>query len=95
MLDDPQEMAAFFTEPQPFYVVMLQPEYEEFRSRGMPIRQVYSRAGMWVTSGRALWRRAPPPTVFVVVTQRRITGVHEQKEKRTKHAKTHPAYRHP
>ena len=57
------------TTRQPFYVVMLQPEYEEFLSRGVPLKEVYAREGMWVTSGRALWRRAPPPTRFVVATR--------------------------
>ena len=69
MLDDPAEMAAFFNDPEPFYVVMLQPGYEEFLSRGVPLKEVYAREGMWVTSGRALWRRAPPPTRFVVVSR--------------------------
>ncbi|MEO5741574.1 MAG: phospholipid carrier-dependent glycosyltransferase [Vicinamibacterales bacterium] len=81
MLDDPQEMAAFFNDPEPFYVVMLQPEYEEFRSRGLPVKEVYSRAGMWVTSGRALWRRAPPPTMFVVVAPHEITGLQMRRKK--------------
>lgn len=81
MLDDPQEMAAFFNDPEPFYVVMLQPEYEEFRSRGLPVKKAYSRAGMWVTSGRALWRRAPPPTMFVVVAPHEITGLQKRRKK--------------
>jgi hypothetical protein len=30
----------------------------------------YEREGMWVTSGRALWRRREPPTRFVVVSRK-------------------------
>jgi hypothetical protein len=29
---------------------------------------------MWVTSGRALWRRGVPPTSFVAVTAAPATG---------------------
>ena len=69
MLDDQEQMAAFFNDPDPFYVVMLEPDYRHFLARGAPLKEAYSRDGMWVTSGRALWRRAPPPTRFVVVTR--------------------------
>ena len=41
--------------------------FDELIARGVPLQSVYEREGMWVTSGRALWRRAPPPTRFVVV----------------------------
>ena len=69
MLDDQEQMAAFFDGPDPFYVVMLEPDYRHFLARGVPLEEAYSRDGMFVTSGRALWRRAPPPTRFVVVTR--------------------------
>jgi hypothetical protein len=69
MLDDEDAMAAFFSSPEPFYVVMLQPAYENFRARGVPLREAYSRDGMWITSGRVLWRRPPAPTRFIVVTR--------------------------
>jgi 4-amino-4-deoxy-L-arabinose transferase-like glycosyltransferase len=69
MLDDRDQMTAFLNDPAPFYVVMLQPQYEEFVSRGVPLKEAYARDGMWVTSGRVLWRRAPPATRFVVATR--------------------------
>ena len=43
-----------------------------FRSvgyKGVPLRVVYRREGLWATSGRALWRRRIPPTQFVIVTR--------------------------
>jgi hypothetical protein len=48
---------------------MLQPAYEEFVARGIPLKVVYAREGMWVTTGRALWREKEAPTRFVVVTR--------------------------
>jgi hypothetical protein len=68
MLDDPDPTAAFFNEAGSFYCVMLQSGYEELLRRGAPLKEVYAREGMWVTSGRVLWREAIPPTRFVVVT---------------------------
>jgi len=47
---------------------MLKEGYDEFVAKGIPLKEVYAREGMWATSGRALWRRALPPTRFVVVT---------------------------
>jgi hypothetical protein len=44
--------------------------FDEFATLGYPVEAVYGREGMWVTSGRALWRRALPPTRFVVVRRR-------------------------
>ena len=69
MVDSDDEMLEFFKDPAPFYVVMLQPGYEEFVSRGVPLKEVYAREGMWATSGRALWRRDVPPTRFIVATR--------------------------
>ena len=47
---------------------MLESAYEEFVARGVPLKIVYAREGMWATSGRALWRVKTPPTRFVIVT---------------------------
>ena len=69
MLESPEEALAFFDRPEPFYCAMLTPAYEEFVAQGVPLRVVYSREGMWATSGRVLWRRRIPPTEFVVVTR--------------------------
>ena len=68
-LDTPVEARAFFARPEPFYCAMLAPAYEEFVAQGVPLRVVYSREGMWATSGRVLWRRRIPPTEFVIVTR--------------------------
>jgi 4-amino-4-deoxy-L-arabinose transferase-like glycosyltransferase len=69
MLESPEEALAFFDGPEPFYCAMLAPAYQEFVAQGVPLRIVYSREGMWATSGRVLWRRRIPPTAFVVVTR--------------------------
>lgn len=69
MLDGPDEAIAFFNSAEPFYCVMLGPAYQEFVERGAPLKVVYTREGIWATSGRALWRRRLPPTRFVVVTR--------------------------
>ena len=69
MLESPEEALAYFDRPEPFYCAMLAPAYEEFVAQGVPLRVVYSREGMWATSGRVLWRRRIPPTEFVIVTR--------------------------
>ncbi len=72
MLDSEDQLLAFVNDAgksKP-YLVMRQPEYEEFLGRGVPLEEVYAREGMWATSGRALWRRAVPATRFVVATLR-------------------------
>jgi hypothetical protein len=70
-LDVPEQAIALFGAPEPFYCVMPGYVFDEFAALGVPIEPVYEREGMWVTSGRALWRRALPPTRFVVVRARR------------------------
>jgi hypothetical protein len=74
MLDDAEEMVDLVKDvndpggSRPFYCVMLGEGYDELVARGVPIKEVYAREGMWATSGRALWRKAVPATRFVVVT---------------------------
>jgi 4-amino-4-deoxy-L-arabinose transferase-like glycosyltransferase len=70
-LDDANEAAAFFRAPQPFYCVMKGADYDELRQQGVPLTIVYEREGMAATSGRALWRTAPPTVRFVVVSRAR------------------------
>jgi 4-amino-4-deoxy-L-arabinose transferase-like glycosyltransferase len=65
-LDDPRQAVRFFNEPEPFYVVMRRDHYDQLVAQGAPLRVVYEREGMAVTSGRALWR-APEPAVRYVV----------------------------
>jgi 4-amino-4-deoxy-L-arabinose transferase-like glycosyltransferase len=69
MLEAPEEAAAFFEKSEPFYCVMLEPEYRGFLARGVPLTVVHGREGLWVTSGKALWRGTPPSARFVVVTR--------------------------
>jgi 4-amino-4-deoxy-L-arabinose transferase-like glycosyltransferase len=71
MLDDPGQLDAFVNADQPFYCAMLAPGYKDLIQRGAPVEQVYARDGMWVTSGRVLWRASVPPARFVVVTRAR------------------------
>ena len=70
MIDAPDEARALFNGDERFFCTMLGPAYDDLRRRGLPLRIVYEREGMWATSGRVLWRRKPPPTGFVVVTRR-------------------------
>ncbi|MCU1385565.1 MAG: hypothetical protein JWL71_4262 [Acidobacteria bacterium] len=70
-LEDHAQAAAFFGAPQPFYCVMKGSEYDELVARGLPLTIVYERQGMSATSGRALWRTAPPMVRFIVVSSRR------------------------
>jgi 4-amino-4-deoxy-L-arabinose transferase-like glycosyltransferase len=69
-LDDLAQAAAFFTQPEPFYAVMRRDGYEQLVARGVPLRVVYEREGMAVTSGRALWRTPEPPVSYVVAVKR-------------------------
>ena len=69
-LDAPEQAVALFGTTEPFYCVMPGQFFDEFTALGLPIEAVYERDGMWVTSGRALWRRALPPTRFVVARGR-------------------------
>jgi hypothetical protein len=67
-IEKKDEARALLTGPEPFYCAMIGTAYDEFVAQGVPLRVVYEREGMWVTSGRALWGRPVPPTRFVVVT---------------------------
>jgi 4-amino-4-deoxy-L-arabinose transferase-like glycosyltransferase len=67
-IDDPQEAEVLFREPRPFYALMRRAHLEEFSAKGIPLKVVHEREGLWATSGRVLWRRRIPPEHFVVVT---------------------------
>ena len=60
---------AFFDASGPGYVVMPGQFVDELTAQGVPLQVEYEREGMWVTSGRALWRRRETPTRFVVVSR--------------------------
>jgi len=72
MLDDVEEIVDLVNAQgsRPFYFVMPGEGYDELVARGVPVKEVFAREGMWVTSGRALWRTAVPATRFIVVTSR-------------------------
>jgi 4-amino-4-deoxy-L-arabinose transferase-like glycosyltransferase len=61
----------FFSAGGSFYCVMAHEAYEELTARGARLAILYERQGMWVTSGRLLFRNRPAPTTFVVVGQAR------------------------
>jgi 4-amino-4-deoxy-L-arabinose transferase-like glycosyltransferase len=69
-LESVQEARAFFNEPEPFYCVMTGQLFDEFTAQGVPLQAVYEREGMWVTSGRVLWKRRVPPTRFVIASRK-------------------------
>lgn len=69
-LDDASEADAFLRAGQPYLCVMRRAAFDEFVANGVPLAIAYQRDGMWVTSGRALWRRRDTPAQFVVATRR-------------------------
>jgi len=69
-MDGVEEARAFFADPTPAYAVMTRQFLYELAGHGIQLQVDYEREGMWVTSGRALWRRREPPTRFVVVSRR-------------------------
>jgi 4-amino-4-deoxy-L-arabinose transferase-like glycosyltransferase len=71
MFDDPAQVEAFFTRPEPFFCIMRHNAYEEFVAQGAKLRVVLARDGVAVTSGRALLRAPQPPARYVVVTEAR------------------------
>jgi 4-amino-4-deoxy-L-arabinose transferase-like glycosyltransferase len=68
VVESDEEAREFFGDPSPFYCVMTGQLYDALRSAGVPLRIAYERDGMWVTSGRALWRSGNASTRFVVAT---------------------------
>ena len=69
-MDGIEEARAFFADPTPAYAVMTRQYLYELAGQGIQLQVDYEREGMWVTSGRALWRRREPPTKFVVVSRK-------------------------
>jgi 4-amino-4-deoxy-L-arabinose transferase-like glycosyltransferase len=68
MLDSDEDARRFFSDPSPFYCVMTMPLYDALRAAGVPLTIAYRREGLWVTSGKALWREQPETTEFIVAT---------------------------
>jgi 4-amino-4-deoxy-L-arabinose transferase-like glycosyltransferase len=64
------EAREFFETTGPGYAVMTSQFFDELTAQGVPLQVEYEREGMWVTSGRALWRRRETPTRFVVVSRK-------------------------
>jgi 4-amino-4-deoxy-L-arabinose transferase-like glycosyltransferase len=69
-MDSADEARAFFDASGPGYAVMTGQFFDELTALGIPLQVEYERDGMWVTSGRALWRRRETPTRFVVATRK-------------------------
>jgi len=69
VLDAPEEVRQWLAEPGQVYCASTAEAYEDLVALGLPLRVVYSRDGMWATSGQALWQRKAPSTEFVVVTR--------------------------
>ena len=69
-MDSADEARAFFDVTSPGYAVMTGQFFDELTAQGIPLQVEYEREGMWVTSGRALWRRRETPTRFVVVSRK-------------------------
>jgi 4-amino-4-deoxy-L-arabinose transferase-like glycosyltransferase len=68
VLESDEQARRFFADPQPYYCVMTRPLYEALRAAGVPIEIAYRRDGLWVTSGKALWKEQPETTEFIVAT---------------------------
>jgi 4-amino-4-deoxy-L-arabinose transferase-like glycosyltransferase len=68
-LDEPAAATAFFAAAPSFYAVMLRQGYDELVARGAPLKIVAERDGLWITTGRVLWRDFTPDARFVVVTK--------------------------
>jgi hypothetical protein len=66
VLESDEDSRQFFSNPAPYYCVMTRQLYEALRAAGVPLEIVYSQKGLWVTSGRALWRQDAERTEFVV-----------------------------
>lgn len=69
MLDTDEDARAFFVQSLPYYCVMTRPLYDALKKAGVPLKIMYARDGIRVTSGRALWRERGQPTTFVVTTR--------------------------
>jgi len=69
-MDSADEARAFFEATGAGYAVMTAQFFDELTALGVPLQVDYEREGMWVTSGRALWRRREVPTRFVVVSRK-------------------------
>jgi 4-amino-4-deoxy-L-arabinose transferase-like glycosyltransferase len=68
-LDDPAELRRFIQEPGRAYCAMLERDYRRLLADGVPLRLVYRREGLLVTTGRGLRQnRRQGWHTFVVVT---------------------------
>jgi 4-amino-4-deoxy-L-arabinose transferase-like glycosyltransferase len=68
-LTDAAAAEDFFNGSEPFFCTMTQEGLDELTARGVAVKVVHERDGLWATSGRVLWRRRLPPAHFVVVTR--------------------------
>ncbi len=66
VVESDEQARQFFSNPEPYFIVMTGPLYDALRAAGVPMKIAYERQGRWVTSGQALWRRAADRTRFIV-----------------------------
>ena len=69
-IDAAEDVRGFLALPGDAYAVTTGQYYDELVAQGVPLQIEYEREGMWVTSGRALWRRREAPTRFIVVSRK-------------------------
>ena len=70
-LDDPADLRRFIQEPGRAYCAMLERDYRRLLAEGVPLRLVYRREGLLVTTGRGLRQnRRQGWHAFVVVTNK-------------------------
>lgn len=65
-IESDDEARQFFSDPRPYYCLMSGELFAALKAAGVPLRAAYTREGIWVTSGRALWRAPAARTTFVV-----------------------------
>lgn len=66
MIDADADIHRFFADKSSHYCVMTVEWFELLKQAGVPLEAVYQRDGIWITSGRALWRTKGSPTTFIV-----------------------------
>jgi hypothetical protein len=66
LVESDEDARRFFSSSAPYYCVMESVWFDLLRKAGVPLKIVYSREGLRVTSGRMLWRQPANRTTFVV-----------------------------
>lgn len=69
MLETDREVEELLASAEPFFCVLMKPDFDDLAARGIKLDIVYRREGLRVTSGRALWRRNRDIAEFLVTTR--------------------------